>query len=359
MKKFGRRFLAPMLAGTLLFGMAVQAEASSYDGINLEDNKSCSLQVTLADTDTYHSTSAVYIDGATLSLYKAADMETDGTCTVSPQFAGVSELNSVLEKRSSGTEVKAEELEAAAEAASARIDEANIPGVDTKTTGSDGTATFSISDYGIYLVRETAQSGTAAHYTNMAPVLTDVPKLEEGGWTFDVVLNTKMTDNTGFNITVKKRAMKDNKITDTRVAGAKLQIVRAADPGAAAEEEWTTVEHPDHITDKLAPGKYILQEVEAPEGYDKAADIVFEITREGKVLIGGKEQTGAEITMGDPVTEKETEKPQKPNPSNPAPGNGGRPKTGDNSHILLYVILALAALCAAIGSVIWRRKKTV
>lgn len=86
-------------------------------------------------------------------------------------------------------------------------------------------------------------------------------------------------------------------------------------------EEWVSAEEP-HRIEKLAPGTYTLHEESAPEGYELAEDVEFEVEATGDV------QT---VTMEDEAT--------------PAPAvEGGEPfdKTGVN-------LAPLAAVSAAIA----------
>ena len=87
-------------------------------------------------------------------------------------------------------------------------------------------------------------------------------------------------------------------------------------------EEWVSAEEP-HRIEKLAPGTYTLHEESAPEGYELAEDVEFEVEATGDV------QT---VTMEDEAT--------------PAPAvEGGEPfdKTGVNLAPLAAVSAAIAA----------------
>ncbi|WP_251159108.1 Spy0128 family protein [Caniella muris] len=87
---------------------------------------------------------------------------------------------------------------------------------------------------------------------------------------------------------------------DTRtrewVVGAKLQILREDDGEVVAS--WTSGEATKELVATLdVDVSYILREVEAPEGYHKAGDVVFTIDPYGKVsLVSGADNGNAEIS---------------------------------------------------------------
>lgn len=93
------------------------------------------------------------------------------------------------------------------------------------------------------------------------------------------------------------------------VNGAKLQIL---DNENNVVKEWITgkdIINPLII--KLAEGTYTLHEVEAPNGYEEAKDVVFVVDGNGKVSVNGEEVT--EVVMKDPkVKEEEPVDPGKP-----------------------------------------------
>lgn len=61
------------------------------------------------------------------------------------------------------------------------------------TTGVDGNAVFKLSrdDAGMYLVVETAKTGTAAKYETVSPFLVSAPLASDGTWTYNVVVQPK------------------------------------------------------------------------------------------------------------------------------------------------------------------------
>lgn len=89
--------------------------------------------------------------------------------------------------------------------------------------------------------------------------------------------------------TIQKVGMKDdftkvkvNKVDEEEnfVEGAKLVV---KDKDRSIVEEWTTSKETHEIIKKLVPGeKYILEEVEAPKGYQKAENIEFTVSEDGR-----------------------------------------------------------------------------
>ena len=113
--------------------------------------------------------------------------------------------------------------------------------------------------------------------------------------------------------------------------GAKLQIL---DKDGAVIEEWASENDVHVIKGKLIAGEtYTLHEVEAPEGYDLAADITFTVKDDGSVT---------EVTMQDA---------KKPVPEVP-----GTPSTGDRTNPLAYVLLVLGVAGLAATILTNRRK---
>ena len=91
------------------------------------------------------------------------------------------------------------------------------------------------------------------------------------------------------------------------IKGAALQLLNAK--GEVAKE-WISDLEPFTL-DGLLPGKYMLTELEAPEGYVKADDIRFELDDNGRILINGVEAD--EIVMIDETVP--TPPPPVPEPS--------------------------------------------
>ena len=97
------------------------------------------------------------------------------------------------------------------------------------------------------------------------------------------------------------------------------------------------------MIERLPVGKYTLREESAPYGYKVASDVTFEV----------KETTEIQkVSMKD--EKKPSETPQTPQePSKPT----DTPKTGDDSNIRLWLLLAGLALCGTGGSLFLLKKK--
>lgn len=87
-------------------------------------------------------------------------------------------------------------------------------------------------------------------------------------------------------------------------------------------------------TVKLEPGTYTLHEVQAPEGYEVADDIIFTINEDGAICVN--DEIVDEITMIDLKVEEKPEDPGEPeepeNPENPEePDDSENPKDSDDN----------------------------
>lgn len=107
--------------------------------------------------------------------------------------------------------------------------------------------------------------------------------------------------------------------------GAELQIINEK---GNVVEKWTTDNNAHEINKKLlAGGTYTLQEIDAPNGYKKAEDIIFKVSENGEIdtikMVNIKEKTKASEVIKNIV-------------------QGSLPKTGDA--VVIYVIIIIVAL---------------
>lgn len=94
-----------------------------------------------------------------------------------------------------------------------------------------------------------------------------------------------------YEITVSKKDRKGNLI-----AGAEMEILKE---GKTVYCTWTTEEGKTCLVKGLKPGAYTLVEKNPPQGYEKADDIIFTITENGKVFVENKEISDRNIIMID------------------------------------------------------------
>ena len=127
---------------------------------------------------------------------------------------------------------------------------------------------------------------------------------------------------------IQKQEMKDDvtkvliskqDIAGKELSGAKLTIL---DEEGNVIESWTSTEEA-HYIEMLPIGTYTLREETAPEGYLIAKDVVFEVKDTAEVQ---------KVVMVD------EEKPKESTPEGGKPSKDA-PKTGDNSNLLLWLIV--------------------
>lgn len=112
---------------------------------------------------------------------------------------------------------------------------------------------------------------------------------------------------------------------DADLPGAKLAVKQ----DDTVIEEWTTISTAHKLS--LPAGTYTLCESEAPEGYEVAADIVFQVTDDGKLLIDKKAVDTLTVTMTDKKKQTPTPTPvvtptPTPSTTTPTPTPAATPK---------------------------------
>jgi hypothetical protein len=129
--------------------------------------------------------------------------------------------------------------------------------------------------------------------------------------------------------TVVRIGIKKVDANGNAVVGAKMAVL---DKDGKVVDTWTTTkDNLVHETDKLIAGEtYTLRELQAPEGYEKAADVTF--TAEAKDIKGTDEYVQS-VTMID----------QKSQPAKPAQTVAQGVKTGDPTTIGGLVLMLAAA----------------
>ena len=131
---------------------------------------------------------------------------------------------------------------------------------------------------------------------------------------------TPPTPRTKTEITIRKVGSDD---ANTGLAGATLAVKQ----GNTVVDTWTTISTAHKLS--LTAGTYTLCETEAPDGYEVAADIKFQVTDDGKLLIN--EQEVSTLTMTDKKKQTPTPTPvvtptPTPSTTTPTPTPAATPK---------------------------------
>ena len=137
---------------------------------------------------------------------------------------------------------------------------------------------------------------------------------------------------------VTKVEISKTDISGKELPGAKLTIL---DKDGKTVESWTSEEKPYYI-EMLPIGEYTLREESAPDGYLVAEDVKFTVEDTGEIQ---------KVVMKDEVKPEET-----PTPETPSTQVTDTPKTGDNTHMLLWILLAVAGMAGSV-SAFWIAKK--
>ena len=197
------------------------------------------------------------------------------------------------------------------------------------TAKSDDKGCFSFADipFGEFAVREIkAPTGY---------ILSD--KVYQVNITEDGQIVEITAENKPITVEFSKRDTEGNELK-----GAKLQIV---DEKGNVIEEWIS-DGTNHIVKKLKAGKYVLTETAAPDGYEIATDISFEVFEDGTVKAGNTE-TVAVSKDGNPLIVMVDE----------AEENQITPQTGDNRSKLPGIILTGTGLSILVILILKSRKK--
>lgn len=112
--------------------------------------------------------------------------------------------------------------------------------------------------------------------------------------------------------------------------GASLKLFKGEAPIGDPVKEWTSGTTAQ--TFSLQPGVYTMQEIQAPDGYEVAENVIFKVDHFGKVSIKGAddrftEQNGTIVTMFD------KKKPQTPTPGQPGGEDPAKPAKPANSSL--------------------------
>ena len=137
---------------------------------------------------------------------------------------------------------------------------------------------------------------------------------------------------------VTKVEISKTDISGKELPGAKLIIL---DKDGKTVESWASEEKP-HYIEMLPIGEYTLREESAPDGYLVAEDVKFTVKDTGEIQ---------KVVMKDEVKPEET-----PTPKTPSTQVTDTPKTGDDTHMLIWILLAIAGMAGSVSAV-WIAKK--
>ena len=137
---------------------------------------------------------------------------------------------------------------------------------------------------------------------------------------------------------VTKVEISKTDISGKELPGAKLTIL---DKDGKTVENWTSEEKP-HYIEMLPIGEYTLREESAPDGYLVAEDVKFTVKDTGEIQ---------KVVMKDEVKPEETSIPETPSTQ-----VTDTPKTGDDTHMLIWILLAIAGMAGSVSAV-WIAKK--
>ncbi len=218
--------------------------------------------------------------------------------------------------------------------------------VTTGKTLADNTIQFepikyTLADVGNhkYVITEDVDNMKPGVLYKAEPVALTVEVSDNGDGTLDVKISYE-NDATKAEFTNELTKVKIAKVDEAGkpLKGAKLQIL---DSKGNVVYEYTTSEELETIYGLSVEEKYILREVSAPKGYDKASDMEFSLDKDGvvTVTIEGKTTEVDTVIMVDKKTTTTTTEV----------------KTGDTSNVFPAMIMLLMSL----GGILYirRRKK--
>ena len=148
---------------------------------------------------------------------------------------------------------------------------------------------------------------------------------------------------------VTKVQISKTDISGKELPGAKLTIL---DKDGKVVESWTS-EEKAHYIEMLPIGDYTLREETAPDGYLVAEDVNFTVKDTGEIQ---------KVVMKDEAkpTETPTETPSETPETTDTPSSTtstDTPKTGDDTHVMFWILLAGLGMIGLGTSAVYLRKK--
>jgi pilin isopeptide linkage protein len=186
------RKIGAILLSAVTLALGSVSSAVAYTGNSMPDldtSRKASLTVNLNFHDAAAG-SVTPVSGAEITICPVASVTVDNGSTIYTPVGDFADSGISFEGMT--TE---ESITAAAKLADTAAAK-NTAGMSA-VTDENGMSSFTGLDFGIYLVRETGRTGTAAGYAAIAPYLVQVPGIEENGqarsWLYDVTSNPKTT----------------------------------------------------------------------------------------------------------------------------------------------------------------------
>ena len=152
---------------------------------------------------------------------------------------------------------------------------------------------------------------------------------------------------------VTKVQISKTDISGKELPGAKLTIL---DKDGKVVESWTS-EEKAHYIEMLPIGKYTLREETAPDGYLVAEDVKFTVKDTGEIQkVVMKDEAKPTETLTETPTETPSETPETTDtPSSTISTDA--PKTGDNTPVMFWILLAGLGMIGFGTSAVYLRKK--
>ena len=205
-----------------------------------------------------------------------------------------------------------------------------------------------------YYVFETDENGNRVEETTFAYEISGegevtISAAEKAG-TIEIT-NTR-TENNNYRLVIEK-------ITEDGepLAGAEFELTSDNDDFTA---QWQSEENGEIFA--LGPGTYMLEELQAPDGYIPGENVTFTIDEDGKITLTGEDaklEGGMLKYINKEDSEEESEEEEVVKKDNGNKKNSSSSKTGDQTPTGFYLITLLGAVFASMfmgDRIILRRK---